>query len=112
MARLNQYGLRRVLGTSALFSTAYGNVGSSIYYALGLTAGIALGLTPLVFIISGIIFGATPNWPKIPVARSCEMVPTICPGTASLNELLTLGITVTTEASVIGIWEDPRLRKG
>ena len=33
----------------ALFATAYGNVGSSIYYALGLTAVYALGLTPLVF---------------------------------------------------------------
>jgi APA family basic amino acid/polyamine antiporter len=48
-----------VLGTPALFATAYGNVGSSIYYALGLVAGIALGLTPLVFVISGIIFAAT-----------------------------------------------------
>jgi basic amino acid/polyamine antiporter, APA family len=48
-----------VLGAPALFATAYGNVGSSIYYALGLTAGIALGLTPLVFIISGLIFAAT-----------------------------------------------------
>jgi APA family basic amino acid/polyamine antiporter len=37
-------------------STAYGNVGSSIYYALGLVASFALGLTPLVFIISGFIF--------------------------------------------------------
>src|SRR6187200_2784 len=51
--------LERVLGTPALFATAYGNVGSSIYYALGLVAGIALGLTPLVFIISGLIFAAT-----------------------------------------------------
>jgi len=48
-----------VLGAPALFATAYGNVGSSIYYALGLTAGIALGLTPIVFIISGLIFAAT-----------------------------------------------------
>ena len=51
--------LDRVLGANALFATAYGNVGSSIYYALGLTASIALGLTPLVFIISGVIFAAT-----------------------------------------------------
>src|SRR5215213_10229156 len=51
--------LERVLGTPALFATAYGNVGSSIYYALGLVAGIALGLTPVVFIISGLIFAAT-----------------------------------------------------
>src|SRR3954471_18408153 len=57
--RRREHGLERVLGANALFATAYGNVGSSIYYALGLTAGIALGLTPLVFIISGIIFACT-----------------------------------------------------
>ena len=51
--------LERVLGTPALFATAYGNVGSSIYYALGLTAVFALGLTPLVFIVAGVIFAAT-----------------------------------------------------
>src|SRR5215217_4349554 len=51
--------LERVLGTGALFSTAYGNVGSSIYYALGLVAAFALGLTPVVFLISGLIFAAT-----------------------------------------------------
>jgi basic amino acid/polyamine antiporter, APA family len=48
-----------VLGTPALFATAYGNVGSSIYYALGLTAAYALGLTPLVFVIAGVVFAAT-----------------------------------------------------
>ncbi len=57
--RRQSHGLERVLGAPALFATAYGNVGSSIYYALGLTAGIALGLTPIVFIISGLIFAAT-----------------------------------------------------
>src|SRR5687767_10276844 len=51
--------LERVLGTGALFSTAYGNVGSSIYYALGLVAVFALGLTPVVFAIAGLIFMAT-----------------------------------------------------
>lgn len=51
--------LPRVLGVAALFSTAYGNVGSSIYYALGVTALFALGLTPAVFIVAGIIFGFT-----------------------------------------------------
>src|ERR687887_1995257 len=49
-------GLERVLGTGALFSTAYGNVGSSIYYALGLVTVYALGLTPVAFVISGAIF--------------------------------------------------------
>src|SRR3954453_11787375 len=56
MARLSEYGLRRVLGVNALFSTAYGNVGSSIYYALGLGASFALGLTPAAFVITGFIF--------------------------------------------------------
>jgi len=49
-------GLQRVLGAPALFATVYGNVGSSIYYALGVTAVFALGLTPLVFLIAGVIF--------------------------------------------------------
>ncbi|HZA67199.1 MAG TPA: universal stress protein [Geminicoccaceae bacterium] len=51
--------LARVHGVGALFSTAYGNVGSSIYYALGVVAVFALGLTPLVFLISGLIFVCT-----------------------------------------------------
>src|SRR5438309_2682497 len=57
--RRREQGLERVLGTPALFATAYGNVGSSIYYALGVTAVFALGLTPLVFVIAGLIFAAT-----------------------------------------------------
>ncbi len=48
--------LSRVHGVGALFSAAYGNVGSSIYYALGVTAAFALGLTPIAFAITGVIF--------------------------------------------------------
>jgi basic amino acid/polyamine antiporter, APA family len=48
--------LSRVHGVGALFSAAYGNVGSSIYYALGVTAAFALGLTPVAFAITGVIF--------------------------------------------------------
>src|SRR5215207_9902547 len=51
--------LSRVHGVGSLFSAAYGNVGSSIYYALGVTAAFALGLTPVAFVISGLIFAAT-----------------------------------------------------
>src|SRR6188508_2246687 len=51
MAERRLHGLQRVLGVNALFSTAYGNVGSSIYYALG--------LTPVVFVITGVIFYLT-----------------------------------------------------
>src|SRR5271165_2682814 len=59
MARLSERGLRRSVGTSGMFATAYGNVGSSIYYALGLVAAHALGLTPLVFLFAGGLFALT-----------------------------------------------------
>src|SRR5437588_3978423 len=59
MARLAEYGLRRTVGVPGLFATAYGNVGSSIYYALGLVAAHALGLTPLVFMFAGGLFALT-----------------------------------------------------
>src|SRR5438132_12296229 len=49
----------RTLGPSALFAACYGNVGSSIYYALGVTAAFALGLTPLALILAGFIFVTT-----------------------------------------------------
>jgi len=51
--------LPRMLGPSALFAACYGNVGSSIYYALGVTAAYALGLTPLAMILAGGIFVTT-----------------------------------------------------
>jgi len=56
LARLTEHGLRRSVGVPGLFATAYGNVGSSIYYALGLVAVYALGLTPLVFLLAGALF--------------------------------------------------------
>jgi APA family basic amino acid/polyamine antiporter len=54
--RIRRFRLRRVLGVAALFSAGYGNVGSSIYYALGIVALIALGATPVVLGIAGILF--------------------------------------------------------
>ncbi len=51
--------MRRSVGVPGLFATAYGNVGSSIYYALGLVAAHALGLTPLVFMFAGGLFVLT-----------------------------------------------------
>src|ERR1700716_3225784 len=49
----------RPLGARALFAACCGNVGSSIYYALGVTAAFALGLTPLAMILAGLIFVST-----------------------------------------------------
>jgi basic amino acid/polyamine antiporter, APA family len=59
MARIETHGLRRSVGVGGLFATAYGNVGSSIYYALGLVAAHALGLTPVVFMLAGGLFALT-----------------------------------------------------
>ena len=59
MARIETHGLRRTVGLGGLFATAYGNVGSSIYYALGLVAAYALGLTPIVFMLAGGLFALT-----------------------------------------------------
>jgi len=45
--------LQRALGAPALFSVAYGEVASSIYFALGVVALHALGLTPWVLLAVG-----------------------------------------------------------
>jgi APA family basic amino acid/polyamine antiporter len=71
MAERRLHGLQRVLGVNALFATAYGNVGSSIYYALGLVAALALGLTPVVFVITGVIF----FWTAATYAEATAMFP-------------------------------------
>jgi APA family basic amino acid/polyamine antiporter len=54
--RIKKFHLRRVLGVPAVFSAGYGNVGSSIYYALGIVALVAMGATPVALGIAGIIF--------------------------------------------------------
>ncbi|MBI2858338.1 MAG: APC family permease [Chloroflexi bacterium] len=54
--RSKVFHLRRVLGVPALFSVGYGDVGSSIFYALGLVAVVTLGATPLVLGIAGVFF--------------------------------------------------------
>ena len=59
MARIETHGLRRSVGLGGLFATAYGNVGSSIYYALGLVAAYAVGLTPVIFMLAGGLFALT-----------------------------------------------------
>ena len=51
--------IERRLGTPRLFATAYSTVGSSIYFALGVVAAYALGLTPVVFLIVGLLFVLT-----------------------------------------------------
>ena len=54
--RIKRFRLRRVLGVAAVFSAGYGNVGSSIYYALGIVAVVAMGATPIALGLAGILF--------------------------------------------------------
>jgi basic amino acid/polyamine antiporter, APA family len=100
-------GLERVLGTRALASTAYGDVGSSIYYALGLVAIFALGMTPVVFLIAGIFFvmtamtyaEATANFPEAGGASSFarrafnELASFFAGWAQILNYVITVGIS-------------------
>lgn len=49
-------GFERVLEAPSLFAVAYGELASSLYIALGIVAGAALGLTPLVLLVTGAVF--------------------------------------------------------
>lgn len=49
-------GFERVLDAPALFAIAYGEIGASIYIALGIVASAALGLTPVVLGLTGLLF--------------------------------------------------------
>src|SRR5438445_141880 len=104
MARLTEHGLRRSVGVPGLFATAYGNVGSSVYYALALLAALNVrGLgesaklnlvlavadlcTPVLLVGVGIVlvlnpsllvnqvhFGTAPTWSRLIFALSVAMV--------------------------------------
>ena len=119
--RRQTHGLERVLGAPALFATAYGNVGSSIYYALGLTAGIALGLTPIVFIVSGVIFAATAatyaegtvHYPEAGGSSSFarhafnELVSFVAAWAQMLNYVITVAISVIFVPHYLSIFWEP-----
>ncbi len=56
---LDRGSLHRVLNTPQLFAIGFGDVGSSIYYALGVTTLYALGAAPLALALAGIVFFCT-----------------------------------------------------
>jgi len=113
--------LERVLGTGALFSTAYGNVGSSIYYALGLVAVFALGMTPVVFLIAGFIFvctaavytEATTMYPEAGGSSSFarrafnELVSAMTAWGQMLNYIITVAISAFFLPHYLGVVWDP-----
>ena len=114
-------GLERVLGVGALFSAAYGNVGSSIYYALGLVAAFALGLTPVVYIIAGGLFvmtamtyaEAATNFPEAGGSSSFarrafnELVSFIAAWGQMLNYIITVAISAFFVPHYLGVFWDP-----
>lgn len=54
--RVKAHPLKRALGIPGLYAVGYGNVGSSIYYALGIVTLVAMGATPIVLAVAGILF--------------------------------------------------------
>ena len=59
ITQLDKGSLKRVLNVFDLFAIGYGDLGSSIYYALGITALFALGATPTAFLLAGFVFICT-----------------------------------------------------
>ena len=51
--------LRRSIGSPILFTVVYSSLASAIYFSLGVIAGHALGLTPLVFLLAALLFTLT-----------------------------------------------------
>jgi APA family basic amino acid/polyamine antiporter len=51
--------VRRSIGSPILFVIVYTSLASAIYFSLGVIAGHALGLTPLVFLIAALLFALT-----------------------------------------------------
>ena len=51
--------LKRAVGVPWLFAVIYSTVGFSIYFALGVVADRGLGLTPLIFLVAGLLFVLT-----------------------------------------------------
>ena len=50
---------RRSIGSPILFTIVYSSLASAIYFSLGVIAGHALGLTPLVFLIAAAVYAVT-----------------------------------------------------
>ncbi len=58
-ARGSRTILRRSIGSPILFTVVYSSLASAIYFSLGVIAGHALGLTPLVFLLAALLFALT-----------------------------------------------------
>lgn len=59
ISQIDKGSMRRTLEVRELFAVGYGDLGSSIYYALGITAFYALGAAPISLAIAGLVFACT-----------------------------------------------------
>lgn len=59
VTRLDRGGLLRKLRVVDLFAVGYGDLGSSIFYALGITTLFSLGMAPISLLLAGIVFVCT-----------------------------------------------------
>jgi basic amino acid/polyamine antiporter, APA family len=59
MATRSRVTLRHSIGSPVLFTVVYTSLASAIYFSLGVIAGHALGLTPLVFLAAALLFVLT-----------------------------------------------------
>lgn len=59
VSQIDKGSMKRVLGVADLFAVGYGDLGSSIYYALGITALFSLGAAPISLGLAGLVFACT-----------------------------------------------------
>jgi APA family basic amino acid/polyamine antiporter len=59
ITQIDRGSMKRVLKIFDVFAIGFGDMGSSIYYALGITAFYALGATPIALLLAGIVFICT-----------------------------------------------------
>jgi basic amino acid/polyamine antiporter, APA family len=59
LAARSRVTMRRSIGSPVLFTVVYTSLASAIYFSLGVIAGHALGLTPLVFLLAALLFVLT-----------------------------------------------------
>ncbi|MGO9322086.1 MAG: amino acid permease [Solirubrobacteraceae bacterium] len=59
LAARSRVMVRRSIGSPILFTIVYSSLASAIYFSLGVIAGHALGLTPLVFLIAAVLYTVT-----------------------------------------------------
>ena len=109
----------RGLGVQALFAVVYTTTAAAIYFALGLVARQALGLTPLVFLVGGLFLGLAglsylqgsigqhdPGGSSQIAGRAFnELVSFIAGWAVVLDFLVVIAISATTAAGYLGtIW--------